>query len=132
VAEFLLDTEVASRLLRGERFAVTNMRRSGAKALSISSVTMAELLYGARLRDDNPSIVSAVRAFLDRISVHPWDAAAAETHARIRILARRRGRSAGVFDIMIAAHADALGATLVTKDVAIKGLAVESLKIVSW
>ena len=48
VAEFLLDTEVASRLMRAERKALTGLRRSGAKSVSISSITMAELLYGAR------------------------------------------------------------------------------------
>jgi predicted nucleic acid-binding protein len=50
VAEFLLDTDAASRLMRAERSAITNMRQSGAKTVSISSVTMAELVYGARLR----------------------------------------------------------------------------------
>ena len=68
MAEFLLDTEVASRLMRAERRAVTSLRRSSAKSVSISTVTMAELLYGARLREDNPSIMAAVRAFLARIS----------------------------------------------------------------
>ena len=58
MAEFLLDTEAASRLMRAERRAVTSLRRSGAKSVSISSVTMAELLYGARLRQDNPSVIS--------------------------------------------------------------------------
>jgi tRNA(fMet)-specific endonuclease VapC len=106
------------------------MRQSGAKAISISSVTMAELLYGAR--EDNPSVMSAVRAFLAHILIHAWDEAAAEAHARIRILAKRQGRSAGMFDIMIAAHADALGATLVTNDAAIKNLAVDGLKFISW
>jgi tRNA(fMet)-specific endonuclease VapC len=132
VAEFLLDTDAASRLMRAERSAITNMRQSGAKTVSISSVTMAELVYGARLREDNPSVMSAVRAFLARILIHPWDEAAAEAHAQIRILAKRLGRSAGAFDIMIAAHADALGVTLVTKDAAIKNLAIDGLKIVSW
>jgi hypothetical protein len=33
---------------------------------------------------------------------------------------------------MIAAHADALGVTLVTNDAAIKNLAIDGLKIVSW
>ena len=132
MAEFLLDTEVASRLMRAERRAVTSLRRSSAKSVSISTVTMAELLYGARLREDNPSIMAAVRAFLARISVHPWDEAAAEAHARIRVCAKRLGRSAGAFDVMIAAHAEALGATLVTNDVAIKNLKIEGLKIVSW
>jgi tRNA(fMet)-specific endonuclease VapC len=132
VAEFLLDTEVASRLMRAERRAVTSLRRSSAKSVSISTITMAELLYGARPREDNLSIMAAVRAFLARIAVHPWDEAAAEAHARIRVCAKRIGRSAGAFDVMIAAHAEALGATLVTSDVAIKNLKIEGLKIVSW
>ena len=132
MAEFLLDTEAASRLMRAERRAVTSLRRSGAKSVSISSITMAELLYGARLREDNPAVMAAVRAFLARISVHPWDEEAAEAHARIRVDAKRLGRSAGAFDIMIAAHAEALGMTLVTSDMAVKNLKIDGLKIVSW
>ena len=132
VADFLLDTEVASRLLRADRNAANNLRRSGAKSISISSITMAELLYGGRLRDDKPSVMAAVRAFLTRIAVHPWDGEAAEAHARIRVAAKRLGRSAGAFDIMIAAHAEALGATLVTSDAAIKNLKIDGLRIVSW
>ena len=132
MVEFLLDTVAASRLMRAERTAVSNMRRSGAKAVSISSVTMAELLYGARLRDDNPAVMTAVRAFLARISIHAWDQEAAEAHSRIRADAKRFGRGAGAFDIMIAAHAGALGATLVTSDLAIKNLNIDGLAIVSW
>ena len=132
MAEFLLDTKAASRLMRAERRAVTSLRRSGAKSLSISSITMAELLYGARLREDYPSVMAAVRAFLGRISVHPWDEAAPEAHARIRVGAKRLGRSAGAFDIMIAAHAEALGVTLITSDAAVKNLKIEGLKIVGW
>jgi tRNA(fMet)-specific endonuclease VapC len=132
VGDFLLDTEVASRLMRAERRAVTSLRRSGARSVSISSITMAELLYGARLREDKPSVMAAVRAFVTRVAVHPWDEAAAEAHARIRIAAKRLGRSAGIFDIMIAAHAEAIGATLVTSDVAIKNLKIHGLKIVGW
>jgi tRNA(fMet)-specific endonuclease VapC len=132
VGDFLLDTEVASRLMRAERRAVTSLRRSGARSVSISSITMAELLYGARLREDKPSVMAAVRAFLTRVAVHPWDDAAAEAHARIRIAAKRLGSSAGIFDIMIAAHAEAIGATLVTSDVAIKNLKIDGLKIVGW
>jgi len=93
---------------------------------------MAELVYGALLREANPSVMSAVRIFLARILIHPWDAAAAEAHARIRVFAKRLGRGAGAFDIMIAAHAAALGVTLVTNDTAIKNLAIDGLKIVSW
>jgi predicted nucleic acid-binding protein len=99
VGDYLLDTEVASRLMRAERKAVTSLRPSSAKSISISSITMAELLYGTRLREDAPSVMAAVRA------------------------------SAVVFDIMIAAHAEALSMTLVTSVVAIKNLKIEGLKI---
>jgi hypothetical protein len=49
-------------------------------------------------------------------SIHAWDQEAAEAHSRIRADAKRLDRSAGAFDIMIAAHAGAPGATLVTSD----------------
>jgi tRNA(fMet)-specific endonuclease VapC len=109
MAEFLLDTEVGAPAPSRRRFQVLPWR----------------LLYGARLREDNPSIMAAVRAFLARISVHPWDEAATEAHARIPVGARRLRRSAGAFDIMIAAHAEALGAILVTNDVAVRNLKIE-------
>ena len=35
--------------------------------------------------------MAAVRAFLARISVHPWDEAAAEAHAQIRVDANASG-----------------------------------------
>ena len=74
----------------------------------------------------------AVRAFLMRVSVHPWDQAAAEAHAGIRASAKRLGWSARAFDLMIAAHAEALGAVLVMRDAAIEKLKIEGLKTVSW
>ena len=132
MVEFFLDTDTASRLMRADRSTVTAMRRSGANAICISTVTTAELVYGAGLRPEAPAIMAAVRAFLARVTVHPWDAGAAEFHGSIRATAKAQGRSAGTFDIMIAAHARALGATLVTSDKAIANLAVEGLKVVSW
>jgi predicted nucleic acid-binding protein len=49
--------------MRAERRAVTSLRRSGAKSVSISSVTMAELLYGARLREaEVTAVVPGLRA----------------------------------------------------------------------
>jgi tRNA(fMet)-specific endonuclease VapC len=117
---------------RADRKTVSAMRRSGATGMAISAITQSELLDGARLRPDTPAIMTAVRAFLARITVEPWDADAAEQHALVRATAKAQGRSAGVFDIMIAAHARALGATLVTSDAAIGNLAVDGLVVVDW
>ena len=132
MTNFLLDTDTASRLLLAERGTVNVMRKSGATSMSISVVTQSELLFGAHLRLDRPAIMAAVRGFLARMTVHPWDIDVAEVHARLRATAKTSGRSAGAFDLMIAAHARALGVTLVTSDKAIKSLQVDGLKIADW
>ena len=132
MANFLFDTNTASQLMRAERKTVAAMRRASATAIGISTVTQSELLFGARLREDKPAVMAAVRAFLARVTVHAWDDDAAEHHAHIRALAKAQGRSAGVFDIMIAAHALALGATMVTGDKAIKNLGIAGLVVVDW
>src|SRR5882757_3082529 len=132
MTDFLLDTNTASCLMRNDRSTVNAMRRSGASSIAVSTVTQSELLYGARLRPGTPALMSAVRGFLARVTVHSWDGAAAEMHAAFRAKSRQEGRSAGAFDLMIAAHAQALGATLVTSDKAIGNLNVEGLKVVAW
>ena len=132
MTDFLLDTDTASRLLRAERGTVNAMRKSGATSMAISVVTQSELLFGAHLRADKPALIAAVRGFLARMTVHPWDEDAAEVHARLRATAKASGRSAGAFDIMIAAHARALDVTLVTSDKAIRNLRVAALKIADW
>ena len=132
MTDFLLDTDTASRLMRADRTTINTMRRVGATSISISTVTQSELLYGAQLRSDAPAIMAAVRAFLGRVTVKAWDENAAEEHAEIRAGAKAAGRSAGAFDVMIAAHARALGATLVTSDKAIANLKISGLHVVSW
>jgi tRNA(fMet)-specific endonuclease VapC len=132
MVNFLLDTDTASRLMRADRATVAGMRRAAAKDIGISTVTQSELLFGARLRDDKPSVLAAVRAFLARVTIYPWDDEAAEHHAMVRADTMKRGRSVGVFDLMIAAHAKSLGATLVTGDKAIGDLDIAELVVVDW
>ena len=90
---------------------------------------MAELLYGTRLRDDKPSLMAAVRAFLARISVYPWDDEAGPCAD-----SRRCQALYGVQKLLphdcgpcrVASH------DMVTRDAAIRNLKIEGLKIVSW
>jgi tRNA(fMet)-specific endonuclease VapC len=132
MTDFLLDTDTASHLMRADRVTAKAMRISGATSVSVSVVTQSELLYGARLRADKPAVMAAVRAFLARVTVQPWDSEAAEIHAKLRADAKANGRSAGAFDLMIAAHARSLGHTLVTSDKAISSLKVEGLRLANW
>jgi tRNA(fMet)-specific endonuclease VapC len=132
MTDFLLDTDTASRLMRADRATVKAMRTASATSISVSAVTQSELLYGARLHADKPDVMAAVRSFLIRVTVHPWDGDAAELHAKLRADVKAAGRSAGAFDLMIAAHARALGHTLVTSDKAIANLKVDGLRLANW
>ena len=59
-----------------------------------------------------------------------WDRAAGEHYADIRADLKRRGETIGANDLMIAAHARSLGATLITNNmrefVRVSGLVVEN------
>jgi tRNA(fMet)-specific endonuclease VapC len=132
MTDFLLDSDTASQLMRADRATVKTMRTASATSIAISAVTQSELLYGAHLRADKPAVLSAVRAFLARVTVHDWNADAAELHAKLRADAKANGLSVGAFDLMIAAHARALAHTLVTSDKAIANLKIDGLRLANW
>lgn len=75
-----------------------------------SSVTRAELLYGARLKPGAERLARLVAAFLATGRTVRWDEAATDLGLA--------GQRIGPFDTMIAAHALAFGATLVTNNTA--------------
>jgi tRNA(fMet)-specific endonuclease VapC len=69
-----------------------------------------------------------VDEFLLRMTTLPWDSEAAQHYGQIRAALGRDGRPMGNLDMMIGAHALALGAVLVTNDQAftrIKELTIE-------
>lgn len=132
MTNFLLDTGTSSRVIGSHRTTLRALRRSGATSLGISAVTRAELLYGAHMAPHLPNLMASVRTFLGRVDAFAWDDDAAEHHALLRASAARTGRSAGSFDMMIAAHALALGRTLVTGDRTLHALAIPGLAVVDW
>ena len=85
-------------------------------ALAISAVTRAELMFGLEKRGNPRALSRVVHGFLDRITVMPWDTAAADHFARLRASLERGGTPIGVMDTMIAGHALTLKATLVTNN----------------
>ena len=132
MTEYLLDTMAASRVMRGNRVTLGNMRRSGATSIGISVITKSEMLFGALRRGTRVSLLGETRQFFNRVEIFDWDEEVAEFHARMKVDAHAMGRGAGAADLMIAAHALALGRTLVTSDQALHSLATTSLAIVDW
>ena len=115
---YMLDTSICSYVLRSRPASVEqHFDQAGPGALAISSVVLAELLYGAARHPSGDAIRREIRDFVSRLSVLPWDEAAAEHYGDLRAGLERHGRPLGAMDLMIAAHARSRGATLVSNDV---------------
>lgn len=108
-----LDTNAVVVCLRGNQ-AVAERIKEALPDVEISSLVLAELLFGARISARAEANVEAVRAFVSAIRVVDFDAASAEAYSRIRATLRRKGRTTGEIDALIASVAVASGATLVT------------------
>ena len=73
---------------------------------------------------------SLIEDFFLRVAILPWDSEAAQHYGHLRASLERDGRPMGNLDTMIAAHAIALGATLVTNDRAFAR--IKKLKVEDW
>lgn len=113
IVHYLLDTTFAIDFLNGRSEAVARFERlfeSGDIAY-LNDVVVCELAAGARPADD-AGLAALIRA-VEFVQPGPE---VAERAGRWRGQARARGRALSVADALIAATADALGATVVTRN----------------
>lgn len=114
---FMLDTNMASYVIKGnppevrQRLAAVPM-----ESVVISAVTQAELLYGLARKGYPAGFAGLIREFLHRVDVLPWDGDVATVYGDVRAACTAAGITLGALDMMIAAHAIAVKATLVTHD----------------
>ncbi len=73
-----------------------------------------------------------MKEFLIRVNVLPWTQAVAHIYADLRAACEAAGEPLGPLDMMIAAHAKAAGATLVTNDRAFSRIPAGSLALEDW
>lgn len=113
----MLDTDIASYIIKERSPAIqAKMAEVLPSELCMSAVTRAELLYGLKRLPENHRLHIVVRQFLKIIRVLPWDAEAAGFYADIRHQLVSSGQLIGELDMMIAAHANSVGAVLVTNN----------------
>jgi len=70
---YMLDTNTVSHLLRGHPVVAQRVVSVPMTALCISAITQGELLFGLARRPDAKQLHGAVREFLKRLDVLPWD-----------------------------------------------------------
>ena len=127
---YMLDTNTVSQLLKVNPAVARRVVAAPMASLCVSVVTECELLFGLAKRPDAKRLHAAVRQFLLRVDVLPFDSATAEHYGAIRASMEKVGKSLSPLDLMIAAHALGAGAVLVTGDRAFKQ--VPKLKIENW
>ncbi len=128
---YLLDTNTASYIIQGNIPAVRRrLLRVPMARVAVSAVTEAELRYGVARRPDAPRLATVVDEFLLRLAILPWDSEAARACGQLRATLERDGQLMGNLDLMIGAHALALGLVLVTSDQAFRR--IKKLKIEDW
>jgi tRNA(fMet)-specific endonuclease VapC len=127
----MLDTNIVSQLVRHPTCEILQrITNVGPDAVCVSIISAAELRYGAA-KKASPKLLDRVNALLDSIEVLPLSAPTDEIYAALRTSLEAAGTPIGPNDLLIAAHALAVGAILVTDNTG-EFSRVPSLRVENW
>ena len=114
---YMLDTNICSFILREKPLYIKEKLKLCEKShtVALSSVVVAELLYGAQKRNSK-QLMAIVEAFIGNFVVYDFDKEASSHYAKIRNALEKKGQIIGSNDLFIAAHAKSLDAVLVTNN----------------
>lgn len=127
---YLLDTNICIYVINARPPAVVSrFLAHEADGLGISAVTASELYWGVH-KSQSARNLAALEKFISPLTVLDYDLSAARRYGELRAHLDRLGQPIGPLDQQIAAHALALGITLVTNNVRefqrVPGLRVEN------
>ncbi|WP_304459772.1 type II toxin-antitoxin system tRNA(fMet)-specific endonuclease VapC [Alicyclobacillus sendaiensis] len=128
---YLLDTNICIYLINRRNPAlIDRFRQYRTGDIGVSVITVAELEYGVSKSQHVERNRAALSAFLLPLEIAPFDERAAFQFGVVRAQLESEGRLIGAMDLLIAAHALALDATVVTRNVReferVRGLRVEN------
>lgn len=131
---YILDTNAVSALMRGDEAVVTRLAAHSPADVAVPQPVVAEIAYGLeRLPRSRRRRLLQARFDLvcSEIPRTAWTDAVSQAYGRIKATLERRGTRIEDFDAAIAAHALAVGATLVTAN--LEHMArVPGLKVEDW
>ena len=130
MTRYMLDTNIISDLVKNPQGkAAQRIARVGEDNICTSIIVAAELRYGCA-KSGSKRLLKAVEDLLGEIPLLPFDVPADAEYGGIRSELEAAGRPIGGNDLLIAAHACALGATIVTANTnefkRVRGLNVEN------
>lgn len=126
---FLLDTNIASHVMKGTYPSLDrHLSLVPKQDVAISVLVEAEIRFGLALLPRETKVHRLAERFLDQVEILVWDSNCAAAYGTLAAAQHSQGKPLSPVDTLIAAHAVALGATLVTNDQAfrfVKGLRIE-------
>ena len=129
---YLLDTNIISYWMRGDEKVIKKIKRQSPSDLSLSTITLAEILYGI---EKSPNKKRERQLKINQISsllyLYSFDEAAAEKYALIRAGLEKEGRVISERDTQIASIALANKLVVVTHNVK-EFVRVKKLKVEDW
>ncbi len=129
---YMLDTNICIYLIKKQPEHVCNHFKSiRVGEICISSVTLAELMYGVEKSQHHEKNRVALEEFILPLDIMPFDDDSARQYGRIRSELQKKGTPIGALDMMIASHALRLNMTLVTNNVS-EFSRVPHLNIENW
>jgi tRNA(fMet)-specific endonuclease VapC len=130
--KYMLDTNICIYLIKKHPKEVINkFKHFSVGDICISSVTLAELMYGVEKSQHRHKNKTALEGFLLPLEIKQFDEDAALLYGRIRTDLEKKGTPIGPLDLMIAAHAQSLKIVLVTNNKK-EFSRVPTLKIEDW
>lgn len=129
---YMLNTNVVSHIMQGhDADLLARLVQVPVGQVVISSVTLAELEYGLHRKGHPERLKNAMAQVLLRMDVLPWDETVAKCYGGFCSALETPGINLSDLDMMIAAHAVAVDATLVSRDKAFSKMP-ERLRLEVW
>ena len=130
MTRYMLDTNVISDLMKNPSGkAAKRIARVGEDNICTSIIVAAELRYGCA-KKGLERLLKSVEDLLTEIDVLPFESPADAEYGNIRSELEIAGKPIGANDLLIAAHAMAVNATVVTANIdefrRVRGLRVEN------
>lgn len=128
---YLLDTNILSDLIRNPHGrAAGEIRERGEANICTSIVVAVELRHGAS-KKESFTLSSRISRLLSILKVEPLEVPADTIYGALRTRLESEGRPIGANDLLIAAHAVALGCVIVTDNTKEFGR-IEDLRCENW
>ncbi len=114
---FMLDTNICIYIIKKKPpNVIERFYQSEISEISISSITLSELLYGVSKSSKPEQNHLALTQFIAPLDILSYDDEAAQYYGELRVYLEKQGRPICSLDMLIAAHALSTNCVLVTNN----------------